>query len=1002
MPRPRLLIEEWLPAQAICVECTRERSTGQQPPDKRLHVWWARRPLVVSRAAVLASLLPADFDRAVFERLLGFGRPGKEIVEIRALMDAGVQVQGGFGSGRAFSNPLREDDLALMLSTVDSRWGAGATVLDFMSGGGSIPLESARLGFHTLANELNPVACSVLEATIDYPFRFGARLAERARHWGKEWERRAAKRLAPFYPKETNALVHAYIFARTVPCPTTGFPTPLVPDWSLLKPKGGRQLVAVPQVINKRTGEWTITPTWVGKGAGEVRTPPTRTYGGGNGVSLFTNEVIPGDYIKAQAQQGNMGSALYAVALKKPRGLEFRAAEQADLNALASAEVELARFRPHWERDNIIPTEGVPPGSKTGNLTTLSKGTDLPLKRGQNAWADMFAPRQLLAMGVLVEELRRLRPEIVAAEGEDLGEAVVHMLAVALDKFVDYNNVLNTWESTRGILKHIFQRHDFSFKATYGEFATVVAGGGLEWCIDNACDASTAISRLPHASSSKPPTITHGSATNLLHIADKSITAVVVDPPYADNVQYAELADFFYVWLKRTQGHRHPDWFASYLTDKDEEAVVNVSRHLDPGETPKQAREQANVFYQKLMTDAFKEAHRILRDDGVLTVMFTHKKQEAWAALFESLIAAGFTITATWPVQTESQHSLHQANKNAAQSTVILSSRKREPKAGRAWIDDIKAEIHDRARTTAARLEAEGLNRVDQMVGAFGPAMEVYSRYEAVRTDTGESFSVAQAIQEAADAVAAWRVEELAKRGLEGVDPASRFTLLCWDVLGAAEFRFNEARLLGHAVGMDVDALKAAGLVSATGDKVKMLTAKERRRDQPVKSEVDLFGVTTAGRTRGRARVSRKVHPNDEAFASAIDMCHALALRHAEAGGAQAGLGSAKSLALTQKWGAESACARLMFALCMAAPQAVRFAGKGKKRTAADEFPEFRAWHALLKPLFGIEPPEWKEPQPPLQATLGMRGATVQDDELEDELDGEIEDEAEESGEDEA
>jgi adenine-specific DNA methylase len=385
------------------------------------------------------------------------------------------------------------------------------------------------------------------------------------------------------------------------------------------------------------------------------------------------------------------------------------------------------------------------------------------------------------------------------------------------------------------------------------------------------------------------------------------------------------------------------------------------------------------------MTDSFKEAHRILRDDGVLTVMFTHKKQEAWAALFESLIAAGFTITATWPVQTESQHSLHQANKNAAQSTVILSSRKREAKAGKAYFEDIKDEIHQRARDTAARLDGEGLNRVDQMVGAFGPGMEVFSRYDAVRTIAGEPFTVAQAIQEAADAVAQWRVEQLAQRGLEGVDPASRFALLCWDVLAAAEFRFNEAKLLGHAVGMDVDSLKTAGLVSATGDKVKMLTAKERRRDKPVRNEVDLFGVTTAGKTKGRARVSRKVHPNDEAFASAIDAAHALALRHAEAGGGQAGIGSAKSLALNMKWGPDSPVARLMQALCVAAPHGVRFAGKGKKRTAADDFPEFRAWHSLLKPLFGIDPPEWKEPVPTL--TLGIKGATQFDDDEDSEED---------------
>jgi putative DNA methylase len=235
--RPRLLIEDWLPAAAIGVECIRERSTGQQPPDKRFHVWWARRPLAASRAAVLASVLPADFPRDVFERLMGFGRSGNEIVAIRQLMDTGARVEGGFGVPRAFKGTLRPNDIAQAHAAATRVWGQMPTVLDPMAGGGSIPLESARLGFATLANEYNPVACSILEATLDYPFRFGPELAERARRWGRVWENRVAERLGRFFPKDTVGLVHAYIFARTVPCPSTGHMTPLVPDWHLLKPK---------------------------------------------------------------------------------------------------------------------------------------------------------------------------------------------------------------------------------------------------------------------------------------------------------------------------------------------------------------------------------------------------------------------------------------------------------------------------------------------------------------------------------------------------------------------------------------------------------------------------------------------------------------------------------------------------------------------------------------------------------------------------------------------
>ncbi len=678
MKRPRLLIEDWLPAAAIGVECMRERgSASALAPTTFLHVWWARRPLVASRAAVLGSLLPADFPRDVFERLLGFGRPPSEIVAIRQLMDTGYRVPDGFGYQRAFKAALREDHLAQAHKAAQQVWGEDVAVLDPMAGGGSIPLESARLGFQTMANEYNPVACSVLEATVDYPFRFGTPLATAVRRWAKVWEERVEARIGRFYPAERLAKVHAYIFARTVPCPDTQHPTPLVPDWHLLKPKNGIAVVAAP-FMDKAKGTWSVHIRQVGDGRGQLSAVPKPTYRKGAGVSLFTGNNIPADYMKAMAQTGRMGSALYAVALKKPRGLDFRPPEAADLEALAEAEAECARRRPAWEQANVIPTEEYPEISSDPR----------PRLYGMRRWADMFSPRQLLCFGTLVEELRDLRPEIVAAEGEDLGEAVVHLLALGIDKLVDYNNYCNTWEMTRGIVKHIFQRHDFSFKATFAEMAPCAAGSGLDWAIGNACDAYEGISKLPRANGESPTVqISLGSATSLPQLDDGSVTAVVVDPPYADNVQYSELSDFFYVWLKRTQGHRRPEWFSSYLTERDREAVVNVARHRRPGEAAKAAKARAHAFYQRLMTDTFRECRRVLRDDGVLTVMFTHKKQEAWEALFQSLIEAGFTITATWPVKTESEHSLHQAKKNAAQSTVILTSRKREEQAGIGYFD---------------------------------------------------------------------------------------------------------------------------------------------------------------------------------------------------------------------------------------------------------------------------------------------------------------------------
>ncbi|MDI6773219.1 MAG: DUF1156 domain-containing protein, partial [bacterium] len=642
--RPRLLIEEWLPAAAIGVECIRERSTGQQPPDKRLHVWWARRPLVASRAAVLGSLLPADFPRDVFERLLGFWGRSQDLMDAQVRLDwaklTGRKVPNPHGE-RAFRRGLREEDLAHAHTAVSAAWGAEVRVLDPMAGGGSIPLESARLGFNTLANEYNPVACAVLEATVDYPFRFGSELGTKTRQWASELRRRFIARVERFFPTVGLLPRHTYIFARTVPCPDTQHPTPLVPDWHLLKPNEGLRVVAEP-VVDKKAGTWTVRIREIGRRNSQLREPPRPTYDAGKGISLFTGRQIPSDYIKAKAQAGEMKSALYAVALKTPQGLTFQPPEAADLEALEEAEQELARLRPGWEKANVIPQEG-----------RIKGDCDRSFVYGLTTWASLFSPRQLLCFGVLVEELRRLRPEIVKAEGAGIGEAAVHLLALIVNKFANYSSVLASWHAPRSVMRSVFDRHDYSFKPTFAEMAPCNSGSGLAWAIDNVLEAYEQLAALPRHNPASPVEISMSSATSLPQLADGSVTAIVVDPPYADNVQYSELADFFYVWLRRTQGHRRPEWFSTYLCEHDQEAVVNITRHRDGARPTKGkrdgstagARAAAHAFYQRLMGETFRECRRVLRDDGVLTVMFTHKKQEAWEALFTSLIQAGYTIT---------------------------------------------------------------------------------------------------------------------------------------------------------------------------------------------------------------------------------------------------------------------------------------------------------------------------------------------------------------------
>jgi adenine-specific DNA methylase len=421
---------------------------------------------------------------------------------------------------RAFNRALRSNDIEQAHAAANKLWGICPQSWTRWLGGGSIPLESARLGFSTVANEYNPIACSVLEATLDYPFRFGPELAERARHWGRVWEGRTAQRLGRFFPKDAAGLVHAYIFARTVPCPSTGHMTPLVPDWHLLKPKGGIPIVAVP-LADKASGTWTVDIRPVGTGPGHVKEAPRRTYTKGKGESLFTREPIPPEWIKEKARLGQMGSALYAVALKTPRGLKFRPPVAADFQAIAAGEDQLRQVRKDWEARNLIPSEIIPAGSKTRE----------PLSFGIRSWAEMFSPRQLLVFGVLTEELRALQPKIIAREGDEIGEAVVHILAFVIDKFANYNDDLASWHSSHQVIRSIFDRHDFSFKPTFTEMAPVAAESGLDWAITSTIKAYEDIAELPRDGKNVPIGITQGSATSLIELPDHSLDAVVVDPP---------------------------------------------------------------------------------------------------------------------------------------------------------------------------------------------------------------------------------------------------------------------------------------------------------------------------------------------------------------------------------------------------------------------------------------------------------------------------------------
>ena len=687
MPDTRL-IERWLPIAALGEESVRERrSMTALPPTYYLHVWWARRPLVASRAAILASLLPADADREKFLHVIGIhGDP----VATRRRLDAAKRTEKNlglnpYGYKRAFSyTPTGHD--RQWVEHITGRAGrapATPTILDPTAGGGSIPIEIHRLGFPAVANDLNPVAALILNATVEWPRVHGSSLCARFDDVAREFIHRAEAKYQGVFPAEPkDTRIEGYLWARTVTCPYCDGLVPLSPNWRLASDGTGVRLLpdcaGGPGTPGRVCGFEIV-------GSAKEQFPGTVARGDGHCPYADCGRVIDGGEIKRQAQAGRMGEQLYAVVYKRRvetrtksgrRGRDkwvrgYRAPRPEDDNA-AEIDARLAGKRPEWEAFDIVPSERFP---EDGN-------DDRPIQYGMPLWRDLFSPRQLLCHGVSVEVFREmLDADRAAGRLDDLRKAAYGYLALTLDTLLNYNNRAGRWDNTTGRVRSIFDRHDFAFVWSYAEMAPLVAGVGYDWAIDKTAKCIRELVALVHpeagggaglpglfdppaagvdarapsadepsprrgdspfaadgadrrgpgprgtnpgtsapfaaagvdarapsadrtrrpgadgpaaranspAGAPPPVTITCKSGDDLDHLADGSVDVVVMDPPYYDNVMYAELSDFFYVWLKRTAGHVFPELFRRKLTDKEHEAVANPARFAGqpgPGSWP--------------------------------------------------------------------------------------------------------------------------------------------------------------------------------------------------------------------------------------------------------------------------------------------------------------------------------------------------------------------------------------------------------------------------------
>ena len=957
---PRL-IEKWLPINEVSIEAVREGGAmAGHPPVNQLHVWWARRPLIASRAAIAASMLPAGADRKQFLANIG---TTTEVVTARRAMDA-IKAEGGW-SDITFPNKRA------FLHNPDSLTGIAAqnpVILDVTAGGGSIPFEAGRLGFRTIANELNPVACFILRATCEWPQRYGYPLRDAYQDASRRFQYRVGELMTSTYADEpppdcasgncphpqamcavpgcqhnTNTCtnyahravraqryVWAYLWARTAACPHCQTVIPLSPNWRLdnkgtgirVEPEpatdaDGNTVAIALNIVHDRTDCPDCRS--VSKQCHLARLYPDRTISNGTVARAIATcpacgGTTPKGYLAREAQAGRMEHRQYCVIYRdswrdknkdgsdRKRETTCRVfAEPAErhFESYKDACDELERLIPQWHAADVLPAEILPDGNKT---------KDAIYYRMLN-WRDMFNGRQLLAQGYCVQSFReRADADAAADKLDDCQRAAWGYVALGLDKVINRNSVLCLWDPGTNKVASIFATHDFGFKWSYAEMAITCRGLGLEWSIKDTedClsamlgmagyvdDSSPLITTTSQASVAPPAEVVRGDAREL-PLDDELVDCIVFDPPYEENVCYAELSDFFYVWLKRTAGYLFPDDFADYLTEKDQEAIASPARFRNRASKGRSAKTLALNDYRDKMAEIFAECRRVIKTDGIMTVMFNHKSTAAWDALTVALIDAGFAITRTWPVKTEAESSMHIKGKAAARTTILLVCRPRAdnpfPKPWHEVEEMIAQAVQDDIRDNLSQAD---LRPIDLYLSAFGPALRVISEHWGTERESAnperpaEPFRVTptDALQVARREVSRHRAAEISREWAGSPeDAATKFYILAKDAAENDTLLFDEANLLARAIGVALEKNDAnlKGIVKFNADKVSLVSARDRLAarsiGEDIQADTTLDAVHTAVALTDRRNtldarqwLTQRLHdPQDRRFRATLE-----------------------------------------------------------------------------------------------------------------------------------
>lgn len=822
-PHKPKLIELAIPLEDINKESAREKSIRHGHPST-LHLWWARRPLAACRAVLFAQLVDD---------------PSAHPDEFQTEQEQAAERERLFGIIRRLVRWENIHDEALFAEARAEIWkscgGKPPPIVDPFAGGGSIPLEAQRLGLEAHAYDLNPVAVLINKALIEIPPKWtghlpvfpgaaeGANswpgatgLAEDVRRYGSYMRDEAEKRIGKCYPKATladgsEAPVIAWIWARTVVCPNPacGATTPLISTYWLARNKD--RPTWLEPIVEEKSVRFEIRVGHQGP-----QESPKRGRGA-NFLCIVCGSAIGAVEIHRQIDDHIAPSPmLLAVVAQGNRQRVYLPASNVHLHAAYACNETAHEI---LEKEDILtaPARGTFGGNAQGR------------RYGFKIFADYFSPRQLVMLATfsdLIPEVReKVRSEATVAgmssdEASAYSEAIATYLAFALSKTADRGSVICSWVLQRESIRNTFARQAIPMTWNYAEMNMLLKGAGsFEGAVDWTAES---FDHLPIAC--KAGDAQQADAAKFEWRGNGSIS-ISTDPPYYDNIGYADLADFFYIWLRRSIGSIYPDLTSTVLTPKTEELVANPYRF--DGDAKKAEKHFENGFIQ-----TFTRIRSCELSDTPVTVFYAFKQAEisesggvastGWETMLTGLITAGFGITATWPIRTERPDRSVGIDTNSLASSIVLACRPREKTAGITDRRGLIAALQEELPSALRRLQQGSIAPVDLAQAAIGPGMAVFSRYARVNEPDGSAMRVRTAlslINQVLDEVLS------EQEGDFGAD--TRWCVEWFKSYGFDDGPFGSAETLSKAKNTSVDGLEHAGVVKSRAGKVWLTSVRD-------------------------------------------------------------------------------------------------------------------------------------------------------------------------------